>query len=291
MATLHEMIESVKSISGKRSTNDLDDQIRDDINRVYRSYARKWTFNSLIVKDEEFETEDGVYSYTLPYMLSAIVPNSIRYDVQDDDGGVPILLEKSEYNFNATRTRCALPVSSPIIAMVRGAITFLNDGIQSSVLSTLDNGAGLTTIDDFDDAAPGDWFTLGVDANGLVPPDYGYKLLTVTAPTQITFAPVYRGPTLATPAWNLRPQNSKLLEFAPSFSEYGKTVTYDWVTLPQRLYNGYDIPEVPELCDAIIYRVLADNPIYSAPDKHPLEFYTGMANDYLKEARATAAIQ
>src|SRR6185295_1188773 len=124
---LASMIESVKQISGRRTSNDQDDSIRDDINRVYRYFAGRHAFSGLLVEDDSFTTETSTFTYLLPYRMSRLIPNSVRYDVTDPQPGRRIQILKQRSEFEAYHSCQAS--GSPLAGFVTG-------GSGSAELST-----------------------------------------------------------------------------------------------------------------------------------------------------------
>lgn len=98
----------------------------------------------------------------------------------------------------------------------------------------------------------------------------------------------YVGPSLVKMTASITPGNSKFLFFDPVFSDAARVVTYDWYSKPGRLFNDNDVPEVPELCDAIIYQVLAENAIYHRPQSYDRLNYVAIARDHKLAAMKSA---
>ncbi len=281
--TLGDMISTIRSMSGKVSVNNLDDTIRDDINRVYRGFATRYIFNGLIQEDESFTTVASTYAYYLPYRLLHIIPESLRYDVTSTDGGRIIPIGKNRGTVQLFKS-LTTPVSSPMYASIIGG-----NGtplLLTTAQTSISNGTSGIQFASLVGLSVGDSFIIGQDSVENSGGDYGYRTTDILVPM---ITPNYRGPDLKTGTpITVRPGNTKRLQLVPDFTESGKAVEYSWAAAPQRLYNLSDIPEVPELCDAIIYRVLLENPTYHRPEQPDRAFYEGMSRHYLNTALLTA---
>lgn len=289
---LGEIIESIRDVSAKQSTNDLADGLKRSINRAYRRLCRARTFGALVVRGETITTVSGTMSYALPYPMDRIINDSLRYDQTSQLPGSIVTLRDAG---SVTRTIASALYSggsAPIMASIsNGAI--VDFASQQQTDSTLLRADSLYEFYTGSLALPastwvGRWVLFGADRVGRNGGDYGYKITAVsTVDHTATIEKDYRGPDLTGFALSVTPANSQWLHFDPVFTDSAKTVTFDWYSKPARLYNDYDIPEIPELSDAIVARVLADNPIYHRPDSYDRMNYVKMAREELMSALKT----
>lgn len=285
--TLGEMVDEVKSLATQKSSNDLDKLCIGHINRAYRRLARARTWGPLLVRGEQFSTVADQMSYALPYPLDRIINDSLRYDVTTQLPGRVIPVNQA----GGTERTVASAISPfgfmPIMASIsQGAIMAFDSGTVVA-LANLDQAF-------FTASSPastwiGRYVRFGVDSVNTDAGDYGYRVVGVNVGAKsITLDRPYRGPALTLATVSVTPANSKWLFFDPTFTDSAKVVKYDWYSKPGRLFNSNDIPEVPELCDAIIYQVLAENPIYHRPQSYDRLNYVAIARDHKFEAFKSA---
>lgn len=286
---LGEIIEEIKSVSAKETTNDLDNAIRNAVNRAYRKLCRTRTFGQLVVRGEQFTTVSGTFSYVLPYPLDRIINDSLRYDVTSQLPGTIIELRQSG---GVTRTISSALYASggqPVVASI-GSGVYVESPTQGSTVSIISPGDTVTVAGGgvFNSLMVGQYMRFGNDSQGNNGGDYGYRIDEFDTSSQMfILGKLYRGPNLTGATYEIPPQNSQWLTFDPGYTDTAKVVRYDWYSKPQRLYSMDDVPEVPELSDAIVYRVLADNPIYHRPESYDRLNYDAIARSELVSASKT----
>lgn len=266
---LAEIIEAIKDVSEKASTNDLDNAIRNAINRAYRKLCRTRTFGQLLVRGESFTTVADTFSYVLPYPLDRIINDSLRYDLSDTLPGVIIELRDSG---DVTRTIASAlygqgswPATASISSHPPSGAVITPLYLEESTASIAGGAFGYVSPNAVADWV-GRYIRFVVDVLGSNPGDYGYRIASFDAGTGVLVLEIpYSGPTVKLLNAQVQPVNSQWLTFDPSFVDTPRTVTYDWYSKPRRLYDKNDVPEISELSDAIVWQVLADNPIYHRP--------------------------
>lgn len=283
---LGEIIDAIKSVSAKETTNDLDRFIPDAINRAYRKLCRARTFGALVIRGEQFSTVDDTFSYVLPYPLDRIINDSLRYDVTSTTPGGIVKVIKGG-GVDRTISSALYPAGSyPITASLGQNVTLSNQYVGNTVSVNADGDTvTLVSGSSFTAALVGQYIRFGNDQAGHNGGDYGYKITDfVTASEVDLLERNYRGPALTKASFEITPVNSQWLTFDPALIDTSKTVQFDWYAKPQRLYYPDDVPEVPELSDAIVYRVLADNPIYHRPESYDRLNYEKIAREELISA-------
>lgn len=286
---LGEITDSIRLIAGKGSVNDLDAMIVSDVNRAYRKLCRARTFGQLVVRGQQITTVSGTYSYVLPYPLERIINDSLRYDVTSQQPGTIIELRQSG---GTTRT-----MSSALYPNgMQPSVASIGQGSQNQDDTVLNNPVSITAPGDTVTGASGSftstmlnqYIRFGNDTNGKNGGDYGYRVDQVVSSSELALiSKLYRGPNLVNASFQCPPTNSQWLTFDPIFTDTTKVVQYDWYSKPQRLYNPDDVPEVPELSDAIIYQVLSENPMYHRPDSYDRLNYVAIAREHLVSACKT----
>ncbi len=282
---LGEIIDAIKSVSAKETTNDLDRFIPDAVNRAYRKLCRARTFGQLIIRGEQFTTVSDTFAYVLPYPLERIINDSLRYDVTSTMPG-NIINVITGGSTSRTLASALYPAGSyPVTASLGQNVTLSNQYLGAFVNVNSDGDTVTAGSVPFDATMVGKYIRFGNDKAGHNGGDYGYKITDFASVTEVDLLErPYRGPALTSASYEITPVSSLWLTFDPAFIDTAKTVQYDWYSKPQRLYSMDDIPEVPELSDAIVYRVLADNPIYHRPESYDRMNYDKIAREELISA-------
>lgn len=287
---LGEITDTIRLISGKGSVNDLDAMIVMDVNRAYRKLCRARTFGSLVVRNEQFTTVSGTLSYVLPYPLDRIINDSLRYDLTSQQPGSIITLRESGGTDRTMSSSLYPNGTCPVMASIGSGIYIEPVTVGSTVsISAPGDTVTVTSGNVFDVTMVGKYIRFGNDKNGRNGGDYGYLISEFDSSSDMfILGKTYRGPNLTGATYQIPPQNSKWLTFDPTFTDSAKVVQYDWYSKPQRLYSPDDVPEVEELSDAIVYQVLAENPMYHRPDSYDRLNYVAIARDHLVAACKTA---
>lgn len=242
---------------------DGDSIIERSVNRHYRTMVKGRPYPQLMVTGEEFDTTDGESSYVTPYPIYAISDNSVLYDVDAGGNGISIELLKDVKILDRTISNYSTDTTRPYACMLNGRLgtTYYSTGsVSVTNKSTTLTGVGTT----FTSAMVGKWIVIGYSSTtGASGAGYAYKISEFTNTTTMTLAEPYRGTTLDQAAYEIEPAGSLMLQFAPTFTEYGKTVRYSWYRQPRRLFNPEDILEVDNLADSLIAAVCADLDYYS----------------------------
>lgn len=286
---LGEITDTIKLISGKASATDMEEMIRNDVNRAYRKLCRARTFGALVHRSEQITTVAATMTYVLPYPLDRILDDTLRYDVTSTTPGTPIELREAGSSSIAVAASIYPAGAFPVVASIgRGNQSPYSDGLTGASITIAANDT-VTSSALFSSGMVGFYIRFGTDATGRNGGDYGYLLETFNSTSSLSIAaPYYRGPSLTNAGYEIRPATSKWLNFDPIFTDTAKVIQFDWYSKPARLYNAYDVPEVQELSDAIVYRVLCDNPIYHRPASYDQLNYDRLAREYLVSAIKTA---
>jgi len=285
---LGEISESIRLISGKSSTTDLDDMIRSDVNRAYRKLCRGRSFGALVVRGEQFTTVSATYKYALPYPLERIINDSLRYDVTTlQPGGIVEIRDAG--SVERTLASGLYPSGGwPIVASVgSGANIEWNTEGGGGGRIDIEDGEISYTSEVNDGSTAGRWIRFSQSPDGKNGGDYGYFIESNNSGFVSTLTYPYHGPTLTNCVGYITPAESQWLFFDPQFTDTAKVVQYDWYRKPQRLWGDYQVPEVAELSDAIVYRVLADNPMYHRPQSYDRLNYVEQARAELVAALKT----
>lgn len=241
----------------------MDSFIERSINRHYRTMVKGRAYPQLMVRDEEFTTTDGDTAYITPYPILAIADNSVLYDVDADGNGCQIDLLKDEKILDRTINNYSTQSTRPYACMLygRSGAPYYNFG-SITVTNKSTTVTGVTTT--FTSAMVGKWITIGYSSTtGASGAGYAYKISAVGSATSLTLSEAYRGTSLVQAAYEIGPAGSLMLQFAPTFTEYGKTVRYSWYRQPRRLFNEEDTIEVSNLGDALVSAVCADLDYYN----------------------------
>jgi hypothetical protein len=287
----------------RENTTELDSLIDLQINMSYRKLARMALWPSLKVDDEQFETVTSQRFYPLPYNFERIIKDSLRYNTTETSSGtlVPISTGNRTQLYRAENPGSDAPRSASIAAAAdtplynTGTVSVTNRG-------TTVTGVGTT----FTAAMEGEWIVFLDDSAGLVGGDYGYEIDTFNSTTSLTLVSAYRGPTLTTARYQIRPTSGQRLVFdpywIPSLSNDvlaegslgfgmegpngGFDCTYAYQKRPMRLYNPEDMMEVDVLGDAVAWDVIANMAVYH-DSKTLIGFATNEARRSLVMAKAT----
>lgn len=252
--TLREMRDMIKSEGSRISANDTDLMIDAKINQAYKGMSMRAHFPHLRVDFEQFDTVSRQDAYYLAYPIWKIAKDSVRYDVTDTSQGVIVPLRESQTQLYRTFSGATVPGMCAITGPT-GTSYYSTGTVAVTNGGTAVTGTGTT----FTSAMVGMWIRFGSQA-GIIAGDYGYQISAFVSGALLTLATQYRGPTLTLATYQIRPGNTKRLLFDPPFDDGGgKMIEYSWYRFPERLYNDDDVPEIPELDMAIVYKVLTDS--------------------------------
>ena len=288
----------------RENTTELDALIELQINMTYRKLARMALWPGLKVDDEAFATVTSQRFYALPYPFERILKDSLRYDVTSSSPGciVPITTGTKTQLYRAMGGQNA--PASVSVAGSGGAALYNTGTVSVANRGTTVTGVGTT----FTTAHEGEWIVFLDDAAGLTGGDYGYEILTRNSATSLTLASAYRGPTLTTARYAIRPISGQRLVFDPYFlsslpsqdivvegslgiavegPDGGRNVVYAYQQRPARLYNPEDAMEVDILGDAVAWEVIANLAAYHNSSKTLLPYAKSEARSAFVAAKAT----
>jgi hypothetical protein len=263
------------------NTNELATLIVEDLNAAYLQLSRRWNWDNLRVDGASFTTVANQVLYPLPAPFDRIVDGSVRYNYQSgtQQGNIiPVLTADSAQAYRAYGTGYSQPM---IASITTGGSVYLSTGAVTTTNQT--NSCGFTGS--ATSAWNGQWIAFHSDSSGNNGQGYPYLIASASG-AAFSLTENYRGPNLNGASFEISPANQKQLLFDPPFNDSGGVVVvFGYYRRPRRLYNPQDVPEVEELCEAIIWKTLADNAIYH--DKADADVFMQNAKSALKDAFAT----
>ena len=287
MANLGQLKDLVKQMSRQTDTS-LDGLIVNQINLQYGMLCEKRAWRELQVDDASFVTvRPDQRLYPMPYVMSDILTDSLRYDYQANVQQGDIINNATGQSGQFYRTYGT--ASSPMNWQITGGtgVALYSTGTVSiSNRGTAVTGSATT----FPPTCAGEYIVFHGSAataglvSGVNGYDYGYKIASYSSATSITLAEPYRGPDLAAVRFEIRPANNPQLIFDPSFSDGGgKTVQFAYKRKPRRLYNDEDTPEVDPLSMTVVYQVLSSSSVFHSKESD-LSFYETKASRAYSQA-------
>lgn len=277
--TLGDIILLIKS-ECRINQSDQDAYIAQQINLRYAMLCRQFYWNGLKSEQNTITTVASQALYYLPYIFDKMKDDAVRYNfISGTQGGTII---KKVNQPNSMQYKALDPTTTPLSWDVVGGT---GSPLYSTGTVAINNGD--TTVVGSSTAWTSAHLNLYIVFKGTSTAtdlnDYGYLITAVTNGTHLEISPAYRGSALTTSQYEIRPSNNKRIEFNPVFTEGGKIIEYSYQRKPNKLYNFYDLLEVPELGEVLAYQVAASIARYQARDPLAAQF-GDQAKGYLKNA-------
>lgn len=265
------------------NTTELDSLLLDDINAAYLQLTRKGSWNQLRVDGATFNTVAGQVAYVLPAPFDRFVDDSVRYNYQStvQQGWIIPIVDQAKAQLY--RAACANATYPRVGSVTGGATSFLNTGTVTAAnqnqqihYSSVSNPAWI-----------GLWIAFHSDPTSNNGQGYPYLIQSIGSGTLFILSEQYRGPNLTTASFEITPSNSRQIQFDPPFNDAGGVpIVYSYYRKPRRLYNPQDVPEVEDLCEAIIWQVLVSNAAYHNDQNLPLfqqNYRTAMKDAFVNQ--------
>lgn len=265
------------------NTTELDSLLLDDINAAYLQLSRKGSWNQLRVDGATLTTVAGQVLYALPAPFDRFVENSLRYSYQatvQQGWIIPIVTQDMAQLYrdscaNATRPRVGSVTGGGTVFLNTGTVTAANQNQQVHYSSTANP------------AWVGLWIAFHSDPQSNNGQGYPYLIQSIGSGTLFILSEPYRGPNLTTASFEITPANTRQILLDPPFNDSGGVpLVYSYYRKPRRLYNPQDVPEVEDLCEAIIWQVLVSNAAYHNDQNLPIfqqNYRTAMKDAFVNQ--------